>query len=104
MFSPTHRGRALDYCLYSSVLLIVAACGAGAPALPVAAPEPAAAPLAVTSARKPAPQIRRRAEKPASQPNKTVRTTVPVRLDSTALERNVTREHAYWPLAIALAR
>jgi soluble lytic murein transglycosylase-like protein len=104
MFSPTRRGRALDRCLYSSLLLIAGACGAGAPALPVGAPQPAAAPLRVTSPRKPAAKIRPRAEKPASQPIKPVRTSAPIRLDSTALERTVTREHAYWPLAVALAR
>jgi soluble lytic murein transglycosylase-like protein len=103
MFSPTCRGRALDHCLYSSVLLIAAACG-GAPALPLGAPAPAVAPLDVTTARKPNAKSRPRAETPTSRPTKPVRTSAPIRLDSIALERNVTREHAYWPLAVALAR
>lgn len=104
MFSPTRRGRALDHCLYSCVLLVAAACGAGAPALPVGAPAPAVAPVDVTTARKPSGKPRPRPETSTSRPAKTVRHSAPVRLDSTALERNVTREHAYWPLAVALAR
>lgn len=104
MFSPTCRGRALDHCLYSSVLLIAAACGAGAPALPIGAPTPAVAPLDVTAARKPNAKSRPRPEPSTSRPAKTVRTPPPVRLDSITMERNVTREHAYWPLAVALAR
>ena len=48
--------------------------------------KPGSRPAAFTPARKPAPS-------PA-----------PTRMDSTALERAVTKEHAHWPLAVALAR
>ena len=103
MFSPTGRGRALDYCLYSFVLLTAAACGAGAPAAPLGAPEPAAAPLEVIAPRKPKAKSRPKVAAPP-QVRKPARSPAPIRLDSTAMERTVTKEYAHWPLAVALAR
>jgi soluble lytic murein transglycosylase-like protein len=108
MFSPTRNGRALDLCVCLA-LLIVGGCGGGAPAAPVAAPTPAPASLAPDSAPvrkpKPRPKVRPRPTAPAVQAaRKPARTPARVRLDSAAMERAVTSEQAYWPLALALAR
>lgn len=101
MFSPIRRDRALKLCL-AAMLQTVSACGAGAPAAPYAAPTPSAAPLDSSAVRRPKPKARTRPAPSTTQAGKAART--PVRLDSTALERAVTKEHAHWPLAVALAR
>lgn len=101
MFSPIRRDRALKLCL-AAMLQTVSACGAGAPAAPFAAPTPSAAPLDSSAVRRPKPKARPRPAPSTTQAGKAAR--APVRLDSTALERAVTREHAHWPLAVALAR
>jgi soluble lytic murein transglycosylase-like protein len=41
---------------------------------------------------------------PSKTPSQAAHATPVLRVDSTALERAVTREHAHWPLAVALAR
>jgi soluble lytic murein transglycosylase-like protein len=102
MFSPTRRGRALDLCL--AVLVLAGnGCGAGIPAAPLSLPAPLGAPSEPSEPS----AVRRQKAKPRSQPKAvpaTGRTTPAARVDSAALERAVTREHAHWPLAIALAR
>ena len=109
MFSPTRRGRALDLCLVA-LLLAASACGAGVPRSPVSLPGPSAAPRDSSTVR-PAKQKPRAQPKPRVQPKTSIATTTaktrrtaPVRIDSVALERAVTKEHAYRPLAVALAR
>lgn len=84
MLSPTRQGRTLDLC-FIALLVTASACGSGAPAVPVSAPVPAVAPRE--------PSGRRSKPKPTPFP-----------ADSAALERTVTKEHAHWPLALALAR
>jgi soluble lytic murein transglycosylase-like protein len=110
MRSPTVRGRVLSVCLCAAALAGSTACGGGAPVAPMAAPEPATAPLDSSAARRPKVKPRTRpqpataiARKPVRMPTP-VRKLPPVRRDSAALERAVTTEHAHWPLAIALAR
>jgi soluble lytic murein transglycosylase-like protein len=108
MFSPTRRGRALDLCL---VLLMLGgtACGAGMPQAPLSIPGPAAAPSEPSVVRR---QKAKQPPQPKAVPAKARREAVPAkarrspaaRVDSAALERAVTKEHAHWPLAIALAR
>ena len=71
---------------------------------PMAAPEPATAPLDSSAARRPKIKPRTRPQPPTAYARKPVRMPVPVRRDSAALERAMTTEHAHWPLAIALAR
>lgn len=71
---------------------------------PMAAPEPAAAPLDSSAARRPKIKPRTRPQPPTAYARKPVRAPAPLRRDSAALERALTTEHAYWPLAIALAR
>ncbi len=102
MLSPTRQGRALDLCLVA-ILLASSACGAGAPAAPLAAPEPTPMPVDPSAARraKSKPGSRPAAFTPARKP---APSPAPTRMDSTALERAVTKEHAHWPLAVALAR
>lgn len=116
MFSPTRRGRALDLCLVA-LLLAANACGAGVPRSPVSLPGPSAARRDSSTVR-PAKQKPRAQPKPRVQPKTSIATSptppatspaktrraVPARVDSVALERAVTKEHAYWPLAVALAR
>lgn len=106
MLSPTHHGRALDLCLVA-LLLNVSACGAGVPAAPLSAPVPAArAPVAAARAPESAP-VRRPKAKTRPQPKVAAapaRKPTPARADSVALERALTKEHAHWPLALALAR
>ncbi len=110
MFSPTRRGRGLDLCV-AVLVLAGTACGAGIPAAPVSLPVPVAGPAEPSAMRRPtapkAPKTRKPAE-PAPASRKTTpaspRTARAVRVDSAALERAVTRAHAHWPLAIALAR
>jgi soluble lytic murein transglycosylase-like protein len=112
MFSPTRTGRALDLCVCLVLLLNATACGAGAPAAPLAAPAPAVAPSESVPVRKPQskpkptakPAPRPRISAPAALGPKPAVTPRPVRMDSTAMERAVTSEHAHWPLAVALAR
>jgi soluble lytic murein transglycosylase-like protein len=99
MFSPTGRGRALDLCL-AVLMLAGTACGAGAPAAPVSAPVPVAEPSEPSVARRQKPKKRPEAKPVPAGP----RTPPPARVDSAALERTVTQQHAHWPLAIALAR
>jgi soluble lytic murein transglycosylase-like protein len=103
MRSPTVRGRVLSVCLYAAALAGGTACGGAAPIAPMAAPEPAAAPLDSSAARRLKPKPRARPQPPTAYARKPPRTPAPVR-DSAALERAVTTEHAHWPLAIALAR
>ena len=103
MSSPIRRDRALELCLVA-MLLTVSACGAGAPAAPFAAPTPSAGPLDSSAVRRQKPKaLTRPVALPSTrQAGKAARP--PVRLDSTALERAVTKEHAHRPLAMALAR
>lgn len=76
------------------------ACGAGAPASPLVAPEPAVPPTVRKAKPKPrGPQIAS-----TTQAQKTRRSPAPARVDSAALERAVTMEHAHLPLAVVLAR
>jgi soluble lytic murein transglycosylase-like protein len=103
MRSPTVRGRVLSVCLCAAALAGSTACGGGAPIAPMAAPEPAAAPLDSSAARRPKLKPRARPQPPTAYARKAVRMPAPVR-DSAALERAVITEHAHWPLAIALAR
>ena len=117
MFSPTRRGRALD--LWVAVLLLAGtACGAGMPAAPASLPWPVAAPAEPSAMRRQktpktpkapkAPKTRKPESKPVPVIPKAApaspRTARPARVDSAALERAVTKAHAHWPLAIALAR
>jgi len=104
MLSPTRRGRALGHCLGVVALLIGTACSGVAPAAPMAAPGPLLADADSPTARKPKPKPRPRATAPSAAAPKSSRASAPVTVDSSALERAVTEEHAYWPLAIALAR
>jgi soluble lytic murein transglycosylase-like protein len=99
MFSPTRRGRALDLCL-AVLMLAGTACGAGAPAAPVSIPVPVAAPSEPSAVRRQKPRQR---PQPKAVPAN-ARTSPAARVDSAALERAVTKQYAYWPLAIALAR
>ena len=103
MLSPTRRGRDLNLCLCVGVLLISTACGAGAPASPLVAPEPAAAPAESSTLRKLKPKapVRPKASQAISKPR---RTPAPAKVDSAALERAVTVQHAHLPLAVVLAR
>ena len=57
-----------------------------------------------TAAHRPAAKPRGRTAAPAAPARKSPRAAAPVKVDSSALERDLTKEHAYWPLAIALAR
>jgi len=99
MISPTRRGRALDLCL-AVLMLAGTGCGAGAPAAPLSIPAPAAAPSDPSAVRRQKPkQLAQRKAVPVKP-----RTSPAARVDSAALERAVTKEHAHWPLAIALAR
>ena len=104
MRSPTVRGRVLSVCLSAAALAVGTACGGGAPVAPVAAPEPATAPLDSSAARRPKIKPRPRPQPPTAHARKPVRMPTPERRDSAALERAMTTEHAHWPLAIALAR
>lgn len=104
MLSPTRRGRALGHCLGVVALLLGTACGGRAPAAPMAAPGPLLAGADSPAALKPKPRARPRALVPTVPAPKAPRESVPVKVDSSALERAITKEHAYWPLAIALAR
>jgi soluble lytic murein transglycosylase-like protein len=109
MFSPTRRGRALDLCV-AVLMLAGTACGAGMPVAPVSLPVPVAG-LAEASAMrrqktpktKKAPHPKPVPASPKAMPA-SLRTARPARVDSAALERAVTKAHAHWPLAIALAR
>jgi len=109
MFSPTRRGRALDICV-ALLMLAGTACGAGVPAGPVSLPIPLAGPAEPSAMRRQkTPKPRKLPEpKAASASPKTApasaRRAPMARVDSAALERAVTRDHSYWPLAIALAR
>ncbi|HWN20227.1 MAG TPA: lytic transglycosylase domain-containing protein [Gemmatimonadales bacterium] len=116
MFSPTRRGRALE--LWVAVLMLAGtACGAGMPAAPVSMPLPVAAPAEPSAMRRQktpktpkAPKTKQRPPEPKALPASrkatpaSPRTPRAVRVDSAALERAVTKAHAHWPLAIALAR
>ena len=104
MRSPTVRGRVLSVCLFVAALAGSTACGGGAPIAPIAAPEPATAPLDSSAARRPKIKPRTRPQPATAVARKQVRMPAAVRRDSAALERAVTTEHAHWPLAIALAR
>ena len=99
MSSPTRRGRALDLCL-AVLMLAGTACGAGAPAAPAFMPAPVAG-------RSESSVPRRQKSKQRPQPKPVpanAHTPRAARVDSAALERAVTKAHAHWPLAIALAR
>lgn len=109
MFLPTPRGRALDLCVVV-LMLVGTACGAGVPAGSLSLPVPAAGPAEPSAMRrqktpKPTklPQPKAMPASPRTAPA-SGRNAAAVRVDSAALERAVTRAHAHWPLAIALAR
>ena len=106
MFSPTRRGRALDLCL-AVLMLAGTACGAGAPAAPAFMPAPAAVRSEPSVPRrqksKQRPQLKPVPAQPKPVPAN-AHTPRSARVDSAALERAVTKAHAHWPLAIALAR
>jgi transglycosylase-like protein with SLT domain len=89
MFPASLRSRALDLGLLGAVLA-VCACAGGVPAM---VPASMPAPMAET---KPSPTARR-----VSRPVTPVTRT---RVDSAALEREVTKRLAHRPLAIALSR
>ena len=99
MFSPTRRGRGLDLCLVV-LMLGGTACGAGMPQAPVSIPGPAAASSEPSVVRR--QKTKQRPQPKAAAAN--ARPSPKARVDSAALERAVTKEHAHWPLAIALAR
>jgi hypothetical protein len=103
MFSPTGRSRALDLCL---VVLVLGgtACGAGMPQAPVSIPGPAAAPSEKSVVRRQKPKQRPQPKAAAATATATARRSPKAPVDSAALERAATKEHAHWPLAIALAR
>ena len=107
MLSPTGQGRALDLCLVA-LLLTASACGSGLPAAPVSAPVPAVAPADSPPVRQSKTASRPQSKpKPSAQPKASItpaRKQALVRADSAALERAVTKIHAHWPLAVALAR
>lgn len=112
MFSPTRRGRALDLCV-AVLMLAGTACGAGVPAAPVSLPVPVAGPAepsAIRRQNRPKTPKARKPPQPKAVPASSKatparpRTAPAARVDSAALERTVTKEHAHWPLAIALAR
>jgi soluble lytic murein transglycosylase-like protein len=94
----------LDLWPYFFMLALGSACGGGAPAAPRAAPEPSLAPAESVAVSRPKPKARGRTPVAAAPARKATRTSVSVPVDSTELERVLTREHAHWPLAIALAR
>lgn len=104
MLSPTHSGRALGHCLGVVALLLGTACGGVAPAAPLAAPGPLLSGADSPAPGKPRPKARPRALAPNAPAPKSPRSSLPVKVDSSALELAITREHTYWPLAIALAR
>src|SRR5687768_14419606 len=104
MRSPTVRGRVLSVCLSATALVGSTACGGGAPVAPLAAPEPAMAPLDSSPARRPKVKPRTRPQPPTVHAQKAAPRPAPGPRDSAALERAVTSEHAHWPLAVALAR
>lgn len=105
MFSPTRRGRGLDLCFSVGVLLIGSACGSRAPAAPFVAPETEVSPAeSSTAVRKGKPQARPGTKASTTPAQKSRRTPAPARVDSAALERAVTMEHAHLPLAVVLAR
>ncbi|HET6778271.1 MAG TPA: lytic transglycosylase domain-containing protein [Gemmatimonadales bacterium] len=94
----------LSVCLSAAALAGSTACGGGAPVAPMAAPEPATAPLDSSPSRRPKVKPRTRPQPPAAYARKPARKPAAVPRDSAALERAVTSEHAHWPLAVALAR
>ena len=104
MRSPTVRGRVLSVCLSAGALVGSTSCSGGAPVPPVAAPEPAAAPLDRSPTHRPKVKPRARPQPPTAYAHKPARKPAPSPRDSAALERAVTSEHAHWPLAVALAR
>ncbi len=99
MFSPTPRGRALNLGL-AVLMLAGTGCAAGAPAAPLSLLAPVAARSEPSAVRRQKPRQR---PQPKAVPA-SARTSPAARVDSAALERAVTKEHAHWPLAIALAR
>jgi len=123
MLSPTRRGRAMDLCV-AVLMLTGTACGAGVPAAPVSLPVPmsgSAEPPAMRQQTPKTPKVAKEAKEakapkarkppqpkavPASSKAMPTRprTAPAARVDSAALERAVTKSHAHWPLAIALAR
>ncbi len=114
MLSPTRRGRGMELGL--AMLALLSGCGGGAPAAPMTMPEPAEAPADLseaarssprnrpTAALRPPAKPRGRTTTPATPARKSPAAAPSVKVDSSALERDLTKEHAYWPLAIALAR
>ena len=70
----------------------------------LSAADRSAAPQWPAAVRRPAAKPRSRTAAPATPARKSPRAATPVKVDSSALERELTKEHAYWPLAIALAR
>jgi soluble lytic murein transglycosylase-like protein len=103
MLLPTRKGRTLELCLIALVLT-ASACASGAPA-PVSGPAPAVAPPASTPSQRSRARPRAQPKVSSTQaPKPQTPKPIPARADSGALERAVTKEHAHWPLAVALAR
>ncbi len=90
MFSPTRSGRVLDLCV-AVLMRGGTGCGAGAPAAPLSILAPVASPSAPSAGRRQKPKER---PQPKSVPA-TTRTVPAARVDSAALERAVTKEHAH---------
>jgi soluble lytic murein transglycosylase-like protein len=111
MFPAVCRGRALDLCLFATVLTVAACASTGPGTAPPLAPP--LAPLG-SSARGPAAEIHTdvsfpRQARPARRESRPARPSRPApvrraRVDSAAMELTVTKRLAQRPLAMALAR
>jgi transglycosylase-like protein with SLT domain len=95
MFPASLRSRVLDLCLLGVVLSACASAGGVPPMAPASIMAPGSIPAPMADA-KPDPSARR-----VSRPQTNVART---RVDSAALEREVTKRLAHRPLAIALTR
>jgi hypothetical protein len=95
MFPASLRSRVLDLCLLGVVLSACACAGGVPPMAPVSIMAPGSIPAPMADA-KPDPSARR-----VSRPQAKVART---RVDSAALEREVTKRLAHRPLAMALTR
>lgn len=99
MHSPTRSGRLLDLC-FITLLLTASACSSGVPAGIASAPAPAVA----SGDSSPVPRSKPKSRAQAKSSLALALKPTPFPADSTALERTVIKEHAHWPLALALAR
>ena len=119
MFPAIRRGRALDSCLLAAVMALSACASTGPGSPPSLATEPVAPPPPAPRAPSTAAAAPRAASAPAASPRaattataapaESMRRTAPAKprrlpIDSTAMERDITRRLAHQPLATALAR